>query len=493
MIKKHVAYLGWIVLLLALSACFGGPADPGVPTPTTGASAPRSSAEPLDGSPSDEIGDDSGDDFTLPSLSSEPVKLTLSVISSTRFLELAKQKFEALHPLVSIEIKEYIAAPAPVVRGGKSSLYIGDPDPKDLEKFSASLNTELMSGKASDIIVTNKHFPFRKYADKRLLADLNPYMANDSSFKREDYYANVLSAMTTGSKLYALPASLSLNMMVGNGILLDGSSFDDSEWTWSDFQAVASAFGKTGLPKAHALSGTDEEALLRLMVNSSFASLVDYDDAAFDEQALQRMLLQVRSLTESGLVTEQPPSGGNELFRIMNPVGFKDLVLLGQMMFDGNGALYNLPSDNKIRGISFTSDLLLSVNEKSPHKREAWEFIKFVLSEEMQLSADLSGFPLNARAAELLRDNLQEIGPDMFGSMSLKLDGASAPFVPAKPSQADIERAGSIMASVAFWAETDPRIAAIIGQEARHFFAGRKSAEETVRAVGGKVRTLLRE
>lgn len=500
-LKKLITSVGWIIVIVvvavALTACARGIAESDGSPPSPGPVHPRSSAgtldRPLTPSGASHDDSDSDDSFTLPALSTEPVKLTISVMSSTRFLELAKQKFEALHPLVRIDIKEYIAAPAPVMRGGKASLYAGEPDPKDLEKFSTSLNTELMSGKASDIIITNKHFPFRKYADKQLLANLDPYMSSDSSFKKEDYNASVLSAMTADRKLYAVPARLSLNMMVGNRNLLDKASFDDSEWSWSDFQVAASTLSKASSTKAHALTGLNKAALLRLMVHSSFASLVNYGDAAFNEQAFERMLLLVHAMTESGLVTDQPHAGNNELFRIMNPVGFEDLVLLGQMMFNGNGALYNLPSDNGTRGISFTSDLLLSVNEKSRYKREAWEFIKFVLSEEMQLSADLSGFPLNARAAKLLLDKLNQIGPDLFGNMTLVPDGASAPFVPAKPSPADIERAGSIMESVAFWAETDPRIVAIIEQESLPFFTGRKSAEETARAVGGKLRTLLRE
>ncbi|MCC2683729.1 MAG: hypothetical protein K0R75_628, partial [Paenibacillaceae bacterium] len=118
--------------------------------------------------------------------------VTISVMTSDRFLELAKQKFEASHPDIRIEIKESVAAPsmptggpfgagAPGGPGGNGpagqnkSVMLSKPDPKNIEKYVSTVNTELMSGKASDIIAMDS-LPFKKYADKNLLANVKELM-----------------------------------------------------------------------------------------------------------------------------------------------------------------------------------------------------------------------------------------------------------------------------------------------------------------------------
>ncbi|TXK84841.1 extracellular solute-binding protein [Paenibacillus sp. N3.4] len=111
--------------------------------------------------------------------------VTFSVMTSDRFLELAKQKFEEKHPDIKIEIKESIAAPqmqqnAQTQQKGVM-LMTGKPDPKNVEKYVSSVNTELMSGKASDIIVMD-NLPFKKYADKKLLENIGDLMSKDASF-----------------------------------------------------------------------------------------------------------------------------------------------------------------------------------------------------------------------------------------------------------------------------------------------------------------------
>ncbi|PYI55119.1 ABC transporter substrate-binding protein [Paenibacillus flagellatus] len=428
--------------------------------------------------------------------SSGQVTLTLSVMTSNRLLELAKQKFEESHPNVKVDIKEYVAAPKPE-GGNKVMVRAGaKPDPKDLEKFTTGVNTELMSGKGSDIIVTDGNFPYKKYADKKLLENLADQMKNDPSFKRDDYYTNVLDAMNYKSGLYALPAKLSLNMLHGNTAALANAKFDDKTWSWNDFRTavepLAKDANKDGLPDAYALAGTDAPALFALMVNSSFGKLVDTASKKFDTQTFTELLQLSKAMSDSKLVTSEKLDRANVLFQSANPLGYDDLIMVQQMKFDGKGTMYGLPTAADAKGLSFTSDTLLSINAKSAHKKEAWEFVKFMLSEDIQKSRELFGFAVNKKASRERQEQLKEIGSESNkNKMRLMIDGKE--FSPTTPKQEDIDKIEGYLSSVRVYAETDPRVTSIIEQEAAPFFTGQKSAEEVAKTVQNKVNTYLQE
>jgi multiple sugar transport system substrate-binding protein len=426
---------------------------------------------------------------------SGPVTVTLSVKSSNRFLDLAKQKFEESHPGIKIEIKETIAAPK---SDGKMVLRNGEkPDPKDTEKFVTTVNTELMSGKASDIIVTDGSFPYKKYADKKLLENIGDLMKNDSSFKRDDYYTNVFDAMVYKNAIYALPAKLSINWLIGDQAALGGAKIADSKWTWKDFKEVVEPFAqdanKDGVQDGFALINTDAAALFSLMVDSSYGKLVDWSAKKFDSQSFTDMLKLSKAMSDAKLVTKERLDRANVLFQTFTPMQYEDMIMILQMQFAGNGALYNVPSYNDAKGLSFTSDTLLSINAKSKQKKEAWEFVKFMLSEEMQTTRDLMGFAVHKKASQARQEQLKEIGASN-GKMQLRMMGPDGKqFSPKPAEQKDIDRIEQALASVRSYAETDPTVMAIIEQEAAPFFSGQKSAEEVAKTVQNKVNTYLQE
>lgn len=433
-----------------------------------------------------------------------PKTVSLSVMTSDRFLELAKQKFEAAHPDIKIDIKEYAAAAntAPKAQGpGQNMVMMTKPDPKNIEKYVSSVGAELMSGKASDLIVTSD-LPYKKYADKKLLENMGDLMSKDASFAKDNYYTGIFDAMKYGDVLYTVPVRVSLNKWLGNQNVLGSGQIDDTKWTWADFKKSAGNWladtNKDGKPDTYPLGKIEPDQLITLMLNSSFTKFVDAGGkkASFDKPDFVNLLKLAKSMYDENIIQGDNADKDAVVFQPKsNMLMYMDMYAAPKMSFDGKAGFYDLPSENETRGSSFTSSLPIAMNSKSANKKEAWEFVKFLLSDEMQSAMELNGFAVNKNGAKAQGDTLKNLGKGGEGGagkgMKLNINGKSMALQPA--TEAEIAAIEKAVSNAKVYAESDPKIAAIVAEESAPFFQGQKSAEEVAKVIQNKVSTYLQE
>lgn len=448
---------------------------------------------------------DSGNNTAAAAVSSstEEVTVSLSVMTADRFLQLAEQKFEEQHPNIDIEIKEYEAAPS--AEGNGKMMMTKMPDPQTTEKYASSVGAELMSGKASDIIVMNG-LPAAKYADKNLLADLGEMMKNDASFPMDHYYTDIFEAMKYNGVLYTVPAKVELNLWLGDKSVIDGSNVDDNAWSWADFKNAAQTWLKDdngdGQSDRYPLGKIEPVQLMTLMLNSSFSNFVDTAGkrASFDSQEFTGMLELAKSFYDEQIIYTDGADNANVVIQPKaKTMGYMDMYMMPKMSsFEESAAYYNLPSENEQRGTQFTSSMPLAINSKSEHTEEAWEFVKFLLSDEMQSANELNGIAVNKNGAKAQEENLKNLGQNQGNGgqgggkkLMLNINGKTADMEPA--TDADIALIEEVLNRPKVYAETDPKIAAIVTEETAPFFQGQRSAEETAKIIQNKVGTYLLE
>lgn len=206
--------------------------------------------------------------------------LTISVRAKDQYLEMAVARFEELNPGVKVEVIEYTSNPLPAMNGG-AMVHVMD-DPGEIEKYVRAMNTQLMSGRSSDIILLDD-LPYETYADRHLLVDLGELMEFDASFDESKFYQNILEAVRYKGNLYGLPLSISIDFMIANKTLLEnaGVTIEDDTWNWADFvriaEEVVSNHPDQGL---YALLGMDERQLIGALVEENYGKLVDLEAQA---------------------------------------------------------------------------------------------------------------------------------------------------------------------------------------------------------------------
>jgi multiple sugar transport system substrate-binding protein len=425
--------------------------------------------------------------------------ITISILTNEPFFDLIKQKFEAAHPNIKVNFKVYNATPVDKSAAGAMTQI-----QRDMMKFVDTISTEMASGKGSDLLLTN-YLPYKKYADKHLLANMDELMKNDPSFDRNNYYMNVFDAMKYKDGYYALPTSVQYtNIWMGNSAILGNGKVDDSKWSWQDFVNQVQPLIPAG---GSALNNVTIDDLLGMMLNPGIGRFIDTANkkATFDSPEFINLLDLAKSMIDTKIVSTDV--GAGEGLSLFSNQGFfrylDDLATQPQTIFDGKGALYKAPSIIPDKGYSYRSNFSLAINDKSKNKQEAWEFIKFALSDEIQTNRAMRGMPVSKSAFHQLQTALKD--PNYFakggkttvggqvksGGKEGSVNGKEVTLKP--PTAEEVDRLETFMTGINSVQETDNKLESLVYDELAPFLSGQKSAAEAAKAVQSKVNTYLNE
>jgi multiple sugar transport system substrate-binding protein len=418
--------------------------------------------------------------------------VTVSVLKKDPFLQEAERLFEEANPNIDIDIRAYMATTSSenkIVMKGPGGETVNE---ADLEKYRTGVNAELMSGKGSDLIAM-EHLPYGKYADKKLLANLDDLIKKNNSFPASDYYTGVLDAVKIAGKTFTIPINFKMNMTIGNAPLLEklGLKINDSSWTWKEMLDLVRQVAQSGGNTTAAWTGKAKSELISDIVQSQYSHFITGKKAAFDSQEFVGLLDQVGDMYDKGLIIEQPDmsNAGKDMFKTTSMQMPMQILFVPQIMYGGKGKVYSTPSDSgKSGGITFSSDLMFSINEKSKNKAEAWKFIEFLLSETLQ-SKPNSGFAVHKASLEKqLRQSIEALA-----SGKLKLQGPNG----ATPSGAITEeQLGEILSLVGKannYAAGDPNVMKIVKEEVQSYFSKAKTAKAAASMIQNRVTTYLNE
>lgn len=409
--------------------------------------------------------------------------VTLAAHYSDRWLEMAVSEFQAGHPDIEIDIKDFKGA------------YFGESDTieemrKRQEQFETTVNTELMAGKGPDIIYF-ADLPYRKYIDKNMFVNLGELMENDREFNKAELNFNVIDAMRYKSGLYIVPINYQFDIVCANKEILDKENItiDDRNWTWDDFMNIAekvtkdtSNNGAAGQYAGYTLTRTNRGIFNNLFNCNKFVDM-ENRKANFATDDFINMLKACKAFNDEGKLYKagsfneavEMSKRGGIAFIFSGISDYYSSKYVRSNWFPGEVRLLRMPSDSAVDAgeIEFGSVNMFAINSNTRYKDEAWEFLKVLLSSDLQASPELSnGLPVNNEALK------EKAG---FVKEYLQME------------QKDIDEINKFISEVGRYNYNDARIESIINAEVDEFFSGNKSAEETAEIIQNKVGLYLNE
>lgn len=435
--------------------------------------------------------------------------LSISVITKDNYLDTAVKLFQEKHPGTTIDVKEYTSNPMPASDGKSKMIRVGE-EPEDVEKYVSAINTQLMSGKGPDMMMLSP-LPYENYINKNLLANLSEMMEADKSFDINDYYTNILDAMKVNGSLYSMPLSVSLRVAEANKALLEkyNIKIDGDHWTWADFEKIAEQIvessKKEGIKDVYALSGVDGSMLISSLVSESYNKYVDKTNktASFEGKEFIDLLNMAKSMIDKNYINTDTSEDkmadlaarGNTVFSGSTIMTYMDMMMSKQLYSEGVEIL-KLPGDGSDQVFSAVSQY--GINNKSANKELAWEFLKFLTSDEMMSQSFLAGLPVNKAAAETAAQNALETSKMVSGNgggkgkLKLNMNGQTVNLT--KPlTEEDINLVKDLLSRANKYTKVDQQVITIIQEETGAFFEGQKTAADTAKIIQDRVNTYINE
>jgi multiple sugar transport system substrate-binding protein len=136
----------------------------------------------------------------------------------------------------------------------------------------------------------------------------------------------------------------------------------------------------------------------------------------------------------------------------------------------------------------FYTNMSFGISERSPVKDEAWSFMKFLLSEDMQGMPDSTrGFPLNRK---VLDKQLQQL----IGEGAVQVAYGPNKGKKVEVAEADAKQLEQLLSEAGRPLSNNDRVLKeMIEKESEAFFAGQKSAEDVAKLLQNRVTTYLNE
>lgn len=392
--KRRFALLLAAVSLLCLTACgktdteAGGTGDATVEEGTQ-STENVSDASLLEETDPEETPDNTPEPYVQPEMKGE---ITITLYQTPEWLEMAVELFENKYPDMTVTIESFFDGADTYIIEGDSTWTTERPAGQTREDYVAWLNTHLITGDVGDIISTSEGLAVGKYGSMGVFEDLTPYLASATEINEEGYHMNIFDAYRTQSgALYIFPlAAMPSPLITFNKEIVDETGLlpetEGKSMTWREALTLAEK-----MYDASALPGkrfTDPQSILWNVFTKEVIASVDYENGqiALREKEMLEVLNAFEEFEQYDIFQFDP---NNPSFEVFTLPYINDTMAAREITLGNYAAVQWKQSDGKVHlSPYFTYDF--GVNSRSENKALAWEFLKFLLSDEIQT---LPAFP----------------------------------------------------------------------------------------------------
>lgn len=371
----------------------------------------------------------------------------------------------------------------------------------DMEKRVAEkMSLDLLSGNGPDILM-NASWLSRFNSDE-VLVDLNTLIdsTDDMGLDRNEYLDSVFRASEQDGKLYHLPLTFYVRGWAANRELLG----DASSYTYTQFVDACEK-----LPEdVSVFTESPYNDLLSLLPVSEF---VDYEKGQvhFEDAEFKKLLELVRKYgsprTHEQLAKDmeeerniRPDSG--VLFRenmlAFTLESFVDLFSYARAKerLGEKGVFCGIPSRSGGSMMARVS-ISMAISASSRNQKEAWEFLRFMVSDEQQEimteSLNCNFIPVSRKALDLQNEKWMEFNRERIENYVP--DPRYPDEKPLEITEETLSEYMKILESIRLVSSSDPEVMSIVMEEAAGYFTDQRSLDEVCRTISNRAKTIVQE
>lgn len=383
---------------------------------------------------------------------------------------------------------------------------------KDYSTYSTSddwqagytqLNNDILAGQIPDILVINdNNMPVSSYIAKGLLADIGKMIEEDEELNMEDYMTNVFDAYSVDGKLYSVIPNFYVSTVIGK----TADVGETPGWTMEDLKALMAKYPDSSV---FGDSMTRDTMLWQVLMYSG-SRFVDRNtgECNFDSPEFIEMLEFVAQFPEEfdwesvgddyWMTSETQYRTGKTLLMQTSIMNFGDFTYMEQGYFGEPITLIGFPSEEGI-GAVIMANSQYAISEKSKNKEGAWEFLRYYLTKDYQMSEDLQWtIPVYKDAVLAHLEEAKERpywenedGTKEYYDRTFWLGEEEIIINPLTDEEAD--ELFNYISSVDMAYYFDESLKNIITEEAAALFAGQKSAAEVAEIIQSRAKIYINE
>jgi ABC-type glycerol-3-phosphate transport system substrate-binding protein len=344
-----------------------------------------------------------------------------------------------------------------------------EPQDSDEEVYQAidRMTMDLTTGNAPDLFSLNS-MDIMSLENVGLLMDLNPLMAQDVDFHREDFLENIWSLYERDGCLYELVPTFCLS-----GIMAPASLVTDRVgWTYDEWLA---------LDQKHLLN-ENQEGLLTNMILYSAGEFVDLSnaDCFFDSNQFLEWMEVIRS------APAQKDYESTTYESAMFVSGIEDYA--ASIYSKGTDIAYcGFPSSNA-QGPAIIAKNSYGISSTTKYPEACWEFLKYFLDDSVYERLEGDGFPAKK---SILAQELAAAQLPLDDENSLFRAWSENEIAPLTEENADYIL--NLLENIDHCAFRYNAISDIITEEISAYLSGDKSAEDVAKLIQNRAHIYLSE
>ncbi len=397
--------------------------------------------------------------------------LTISTLGNS--LQTFIDEYEAKHKNVKINIKEYSM-----------------PDESSYEKYVKTVNTEILSNNGSDIF-NIQGLPFYQYIKKGALKNLNEFVKNDSELIEKNYFMNIIDGCKYNNSYYAIPISYQFNCIGIDRDISQKAGIKTEKMNYFEFLDCLNKIYQEN-SDVSIMPNNVPTPFYQLLLNSCYDNFIDLpgNAANFNTVEFRKLLNMTKVIndkyinkdTSNILINQNFDSLGLKV--IPYSISNLDRLLILKGIFNNNVTYMNFPVYNNSNTCKYLPTEIYGINSASKNSEEAWKFLKFLISEDVQLQKK-SGLPVNKKAFNSFLNNIQMNG------LSLSAGTTKKYFPPF--SESELKSVRNMINNLKFYDVYNGSISNLIYEEALDFYNGTRSVDEVTLSIQERVEIYLGE